>query len=145
MLIPFWCIQIFFMLVFIALLGLAFGLLINYENDNNVDWDYTQFDNGNDPEHVVNVAKDIIVPVWMTLCVVCLVLTITEIILLARHKLRPLAFLTMNVVKSAVWTVLFILDILSTVDAAGRTTSVLGIIIDTILAYASLPYPIAHH
>lgn len=139
MLIPFWCIQIFFMLIFIALLGLAEDLLISYDNNNDEDWDDTKFDNVNDPEHVVHVATNIVVPVYITLCVLCLVLTITEIILLARHKLRPLAFLVMNVIKTAIWTVLFVLDIVSAVTAGGRTTSAVGIIIDAILLYVSSP------
>lgn len=145
MLIPFWCIQIFFMLAFIALLGLAFGILATYDN-NNEDWDNTQFNNVNDPEQVFHVAKDAIVPVWITLCVICLVLTITEIILLARHKLRPLAFLITNVIKASIWTALFILDIISAVTEGGRTTSAVGIIIDTILLYVSpcSLFPTAH-
>ena len=138
-LIPFWCIQIFFMLLFIALLGLALGVLDTYENNNDEDWDNTQFDNVSDPEHVVHVATDLIVPVWITICVICLVLTITEIILLARQKLRPLAFLIMNVIKTAIWTTLFILDIVSAVTEGGRTVSVVGIIIDVILLYVSPP------
>lgn len=143
-LIPFWTIQLFFMLVFIALLGLALHVLVTYDNNNDENWDDSRFDGISDPEHVVHVATDVIVPTWMTLCVICLVLTITEIILLARHKLRPLAFLIMNVIKTAIWTALFILDIISAVTAGGRTTSVVGIIIDAILLYVSPSLSIQH-
>lgn len=135
-LIPFWTVQLFFMLVFIALLGLALGVLVTYDS-NDEDWDNSRFDNIPDPEHVLHEAKNIFVPVWIALCVICLILTITEIILLARHKLRPLAFLIMNVIKTAIWTALFVLDIISAVTAGGRTTSIVGIIIDAILLYVS--------
>jgi len=66
----------------------------------------------------------------MTMIAICLVLTITEIVLLARHKLKPLTFIIMNVVKSAIWTVIFVFDIISAVDNSARTTSVFGIIIE---------------
>ena len=125
------------MLLFIALLGVAVGVLVSY--DNNEDWDDTSFDNVSDPGHVVDVATDVVVPIWITLCVICLILTITEIILLLRHKLRPLAFLIMNVVKSAIWTVLFVMDIVSAVDDGDRTTSFLGVIIEAILLYVFCP------
>ncbi|KAG0650543.1 hypothetical protein D0Z07_3076 [Hyphodiscus hymeniophilus] len=110
-LIPFWCLQIGFMLVFIPL------LVVSYKNNNDEDWDgtSTRYD------------------VWITLCGFCLLLTITEIILLARHKLRPLAFLLMNVAKAAIWTALFILDIVSVVNDGGRTTSTVGIILHAVL------------
>lgn len=145
MLIPFWCIQILFMLLYIVLLGLALGLLVSYDN-NTPDWDSTQFDNINDPEHVVHEATDVVVPVWVALCVICLILTFTEILLLARHKLRPLAFLIMNVVKTTVYTMLFILDIISAATAGGRTISVLGLIIDIIILYfTSSPIPLHTH
>ena len=139
-LVPFWTVQLLFMLVFIALLGLALGVLVTYDN-NDEDWDDSRFDNFPNPEHVVHEARNVFVPIWITLCVICLILTITEIILLARHKLRPLAFLTMNVIKTAIWTALFVLDIISAVTAGGRTTSIAGMIIDTILLYVSYLKP----
>ena len=128
------------MLVFIALLGLALNVLVNDDN-NGEDWDNSEFDGIADPEHAVHEAKDVIVPVWITLCVICLVLTITEIILLARQKLRPLAFLFMNIIKAAIWTVLFTLDLISAITAGGRTASTVGIIIDSVILYVFLPLP----
>jgi hypothetical protein len=68
--------------------------------------------------------------------VLLLSLTITEIVLLAKHKLKPLTFLIMNVVKSGIWTVIFVLDVISAVDnSESRTASFLAIIIDGILVY----------
>ena len=131
------------MVMFIALLGLAENLLVSYDNDNDEDWDDTAFNNVDDPTLAVHVATNIIVPVYIAMCILCLALTITEIVLLARHKLRPLAFLIINVVKSAIWTGLFVLDIISAVTAGGRTTSVVGIIIDSLLLYVSFLLPIS--
>jgi hypothetical protein len=139
MLVPFWSLQILFMLVYIALLALAIDILVSYENNDNEDWDDTQFDNLSDPQNVVHKALDYVVPVWMVLCVICLVLTITEIILLARHKLRPLAFLVMNIIKTAIWTPLFGLDVFSAIRAGERTATVVAILIEAVLLYVFLP------
>lgn len=79
---------------------------------------------------------DSIVPIWMVMLVICLVLTITEIVLLARHKLRPKTFVIFNTIKSTIWTILFILDIVSFVDNNSRTTSFIGLIIEALLWYA---------
>jgi hypothetical protein len=139
-LVPFWIVQMLFMIIFIGLLGLALGVLVRYDDDE--DYYYSGNDEFEDiSDHAVHVAKDIVAPIWITLCAICLILTITEIILLARHKLRPLAFLVMNVIKCAIWTALFILDIISAVSVGGRTTSIAGIIIDAILLYALHLHP----
>jgi hypothetical protein len=148
-LIPFWTLQLFFMLVMIALLALSIGVLVSVNTDN---YDFGEYDG--DVDHVVNVATRMCVspvdfplpdlnwflvcrvgPVWISMCAICVILTITEIILLARHKLKPLAFLVMNVIKSLIWTVLFVLDIVSTATRGGRTASVIAIIIELILVY----------
>ncbi|APA15813.1 predicted protein [Sclerotinia sclerotiorum 1980 UF-70] len=39
-----------------------------------------------------------------------IILTITEIVLMLRHKLKPIIFFNMNVLKSTSWTVLFIIS-----------------------------------
>jgi hypothetical protein len=67
----------------------------------------------------------------MAILCFCLILTITEIILFARRKLKPLAFLITNVIKSTVWVVLFILEIVSVVDAhEPHSASAIAIIIE---------------
>jgi hypothetical protein len=46
----------------------------------------------------------------------------------------------MNVVKSGIWTVIFVLDVISAVDnSQSRTASFLAIIIDGILVYVHPP------
>ncbi|KAE8444312.1 hypothetical protein EG329_000622 [Mollisiaceae sp. DMI_Dod_QoI] len=64
---------------------------------------------------------------------ICLILTITEIVLLARHKLKPKTFVILNTLKSTIWTVIFILDIVSFVDNNSRTVSFGGLIIEGVL------------
>lgn len=71
----------------------------------------------------------------MSIIVLCLCLTITEIVLLARHKLKPLTFVIMNVVKSTIWTIIFVFDVISAVDNRSRTASAIAIIIEAVLLY----------
>jgi len=71
----------------------------------------------------------------MSIIVLCIILTITEIVLLARHKLKPLAFLIMNVVKSTIWTAIFVIDVISVVGNNSRTASAIAIIIEAVLLY----------
>lgn len=71
----------------------------------------------------------------------CLVLTIVEIILLARHKLRPRAFLIMNSVKTVIWTGMWLYDVIGTATQkyVAVNTTVLVILISAVLWYDSLP------
>ena len=138
-LIPCWCIQLFFVTIFIVVLGLGLDILVSY-NDTITEKTRVNTGNVSDTEHIVHVATNVLLPVWITLCAICLILTITEIILLARHKLRPLPFLIMNVIKTAIWTALFILDIISAATEGGRTKSISGIVIDAILLYESCSF-----
>ncbi|KAF4632775.1 hypothetical protein G7Y89_g5340 [Cudoniella acicularis] len=129
-LIPFWILQLLFMLIMIALLGLSIGLLVTWEKDNDSDSDLT-YDGLT--EDAVEKTVHIIAPVWIGICSACVVLTVVEIILLARHSLKPLRFVIMNSIKTAIWMVLFVLDIISATTKGGRTTSFLGLAIDAIL------------
>ena len=55
-------------------------------------------------------------------------------VLLARRKLKPLTFLITNVIKSTIWVVLFILEIVSlTTSRQSHTASALAIIIEAAL------------
>ncbi|KAH8667400.1 hypothetical protein BGZ60DRAFT_431641 [Tricladium varicosporioides] len=133
-LIPCWCIQLFFMLAMIALLGLSIGVIVSWQKSYN--------NNGYDADDLKK-ATHIVGPIWITLCVFCVILTIVEIILLARRSLKPIVFLIMNVTKSGIWTVILILDIVSAVTVGGRTTSILGVLIDAIL-YLSFLVPLIY-
>jgi len=114
----------------IGLLAVAIGVLVYWQhNDEVVDSPiYSDVDSS-----AVHAAENVIIPVWMSVIVICLILTITEIVLLARHKLKPLAFVIMNVVKSTIWTIIFIFDVISAVDNRSRTASAISIIIEAVL------------
>ncbi|KAJ8067874.1 hypothetical protein OCU04_003461 [Sclerotinia nivalis] len=75
---------------------------------------------------------------------VYIILTITEIVLMLRHKLKPIVFLNMNVLKSTSWTVLFIV---SCWNAFGlfkeMIPSFVGLIVHIILLLAFY-IPLAH-
>ncbi|KAI4211458.1 MAG: hypothetical protein LQ351_005760 [Letrouitia transgressa] len=77
--------------------------------------------------------KRVLVPLWtIAFCVTCLALTIAEIILFSRRYLKPLAHLSMEVVKSTVWVVLFLIDVVSVVrqqTASYRASSGLYVLI----------------
>ncbi|KAH6671753.1 putative acyl-protein thioesterase 1 [Halenospora varia] len=49
----------------------------------------------------------------------------------------------MNVIKTGIWTVILILDIVSAVTVGGRTTSILGVLIDAVL-YLSFVIPLIY-
>ncbi|KAH6706240.1 hypothetical protein BKA61DRAFT_492515 [Leptodontidium sp. MPI-SDFR-AT-0119] len=141
-LIPFWTIQLGLELVMIALLALAVGVLV-YDNNND-----NYYYSGSD-EDVTKKAGKVVGPIWIALISSCLILTITEIVLLARKSLKPLTFLITNILKSAIWAVLFVIDIISAVNTStSRTVSVVAILIEAALLlsfwipliYASIIY-----
>ena len=72
-----------------------------------------------------------------------MILTVVEIILLARHKLTPKTFVIMNTIKSTVWAGLFLYDLATVVryDASGednsRVSGVGLLIMEAILLYVS--------
>ena len=52
-------------------------------------------------------------PVWIAVSTLCLIITISEIIFLAIHKLKPLFFVIVNSLKTGVWTAAFVTSMLS--------------------------------
>ncbi|KAK0111254.1 hypothetical protein ONS95_001626 [Cadophora gregata] len=141
-LIPFWTIQLGLELIMIALLSLAVGVLVHY--DNNDSFYYSDSD-----EDTIEKAGKVVGPVWIALISACLILTVTEIVLLARKSLKPLTFLITNILKSAIWAVLFVIDIISAVNTStSRTASAVAILIEAALLlsfwlpliYASIIY-----
>lgn len=120
--IPFWCIRLFFELLNIVILALAVGVVVEWRNDDD-----------NRLTGSVDTAYKIIAPIYIGVIGVCLILTITEIILLARHKLKPLAFLIMNIVKTAIMTVLFVFQIISYIYRGTYRNSAIGLGVSTLL------------
>ena len=50
----------------------------------------------------------------MIICIVCIILDITEIILFAIHKLMPITYLIFQCVKTAMWFVILMIAIVTT-------------------------------
>ncbi|KAH8601918.1 hypothetical protein B0O99DRAFT_607738 [Bisporella sp. PMI_857] len=121
-LIPFWIVQILFELIIVAALGLSLGAVGYFDNNG---WDFTN-----------KTAFNIVAGVGIALGLICLILTITEIILLARRKLKPKTFVIFNAIKSIIWTGLFIWDIVVVVKNDRRRYVALGLVVEAILLLA---------
>lgn len=75
-------------------------------------------------------------PIYIALCAICLIITIAEIVLLVKRKLTQLKFLICNIIKSTIWTAMFIMDIIAYANAnAGRRTTATGLGLDVIIMY----------
>jgi hypothetical protein len=74
---------------------------------------------------------------YLVFCGLCLILTITEVVMILRRKLHPLAFVIMNVLKSALWTALFVLDFVVSSRQLYHRSAIVGRVIDVILMYVS--------
>ncbi|CZT01875.1 hypothetical protein WAI453_007907 [Rhynchosporium graminicola] len=147
-LIPFWTIQLGLEAILIGLLSVAVGFLVHV--DNNID-DYNSSSSFSDSdEEVIEKAGKVVGPVWIALISSCLILTVTEIVLLARKSLKPVTFLITNMLKSAFWGVLFIIDIVAVVKSSSgsRVTDTVSLLIEAALLlsfcipliYASIIY-----
>ncbi|KAK6580574.1 hypothetical protein PZA11_006810 [Diplocarpon coronariae] len=121
--------QLGFELITIGLLALAVGVLVHDDNDNSYDSHSTEDKGG-----VERAGKMLVIrPVWLSLISTCLILTTTEITLLARKRLKPLPFLITNILESTIRAVLFVIEIVSAVDApSSRTASALAIMIEAL-------------
>ena len=51
--------------------------------------------------------------VILVFCAICMILTVTEIVLFARSKLHSITYLTLQAVKTGVWAIVFILVLVS--------------------------------
>ncbi|CAL3968182.1 unnamed protein product [Diplocarpon coronariae] len=102
--------QLGFELITIGLLALAVGVLVHDDNDNSYDSHSTEDKGGVEragkmlvymlPGPIIyRYQPDVcrIRPVWLSLISTCLILTTTEITLLARKRLKPLPFLITNI------------------------------------------------
>ena len=76
------------------------------------------------------------VAVLMAFAILTILMNIVEIILAARHKLGPVANIVMQSIKSAVWTVYFVLTIIG-VSRQGSASSGLSIIMSLVLLYVT--------
>jgi len=126
-LIPFWIIQLFFGLLMIVVLALALGVV-------NSSWAGKKID---DYDGEVRKASKVVSGVYIGIISLCVILTITEIVQLVRHRLKPLFFLITNVIKTAIWTSLFILDIIAVIrQANNRRYGTGGLVVSALLVFS---------
>ena len=57
-------------------------------------------------------------------CAICVILTFTEIVLFARAKLAIITYLTMQAVKSGIWTIVFTLVLIGLTESNTRIGSI---------------------
>ncbi|EPE25156.1 hypothetical protein GLAREA_11737 [Glarea lozoyensis ATCC 20868] len=113
-LIPFWVIQICTLLGVIGASALYLGVLA-FGRDSDLQQALNELGDESNGVTLKDIrdASKIIVPVWIAVSCVCLILTISEIILLAIHKLKPIVFVIMNAFKTGAWTVAFVASMIS--------------------------------
>ncbi|ATZ51018.1 hypothetical protein BCIN_06g04670 [Botrytis cinerea B05.10] len=82
--------------------------------------------------------------VYIVFIGLCIILTITEIVLMLRHKLKPIVFLMMNIFKCASWTALFVVSLWNAFGVVKKTMpSIVSLVVDIILLLAFY-IPLAH-
>ena len=59
----------------------------------------------------------------MTICAICIILIITEIILFARMHLKPLTYLVLQVVKATLWIILFLMTLVGVNRGSGSSAA----------------------
>jgi len=125
MLIPCWVVQLFFEFWMVVAMALVLGVVESQDSDLNIE--------------VNKTAVEIIAPIWLTVGLICMVLTIVEIILLSRHKLKPKTFVIMNTIKSTIWAGLFLYDLAAVIvynkngEGDSRVSGVGSLIVEAIL------------
>lgn len=100
----------------IAIFGLAIGILAKYSSDyvdSNGDIVNTDVNYNDYKPKVMGIAG-----LWLGLLCFCFALTIIEIILLFMHRLKPMAFIIMNSLKSGIWVSIFVFDVIAVVQNA---------------------------
>jgi len=76
--------------------------------------------------------------VLLAITVVCIALTIAEIIQLARRKLSPKVFVIMNTIKSTFQTVMFVISIASVASRDSVAVGLLSLLIQGVLLCVSI-------
>ncbi|TAQ85478.1 hypothetical protein B7494_g6197 [Chlorociboria aeruginascens] len=89
---------------------------------------------------VVDKAARVVAPIWLSLTIICGILTIAEIVLFAIRKLKPLTFLMLTTVKTGVWTILFVLSMTAENYNSAIFSETISNIILLVILWISLVY-----
>ena len=83
----------------------------------------------------------------MIICIVCIILDITEIILFAIHNLMPITYLVLQCVKTAMWFIILMIAIVTTTsqqrigdewDNIGALVLLNGLVEAVVLSYVRI-------
>lgn len=118
-LIPFWTIQLLLMIIIISVSGLLaasvkVGTSLGYPSPL-LPAPHSHLSSPSTPRketptlQPTNRQYHSIAIIYMFFETICILLSISEIILFARHRLEPGTYLVLQVVKSTIWTVVFII------------------------------------
>ncbi|KAB5529052.1 hypothetical protein GE09DRAFT_406734 [Coniochaeta sp. 2T2.1] len=133
-LIPFWVVRILIMVVDIGIYGLAIGTVAAYKSDLD-DAFYEAGYYGSQTTTTVIA----ILAVVMILIIACLALDIVCIVKRSRRTLSPKFFLIVNVCQTILWTIMFVLGMIS---ARNGLTIIIGVVVYLsflgLLIYASV-------
>jgi len=148
-LIPCWVVQLGLMLLTVASAVLALKLTNDrYYYDSSGDYVVEK--------NVINMYAPLALPplpiyqgpfankyqsvaaVLLAITVVCIALTIAEIIQLARRKLSPKVFVIMNTIKSTFQTVMFVISIASVASRDSVAVGLLSLLIQGVLLCVSI-------
>ncbi|KAF7959431.1 hypothetical protein EAE96_001049 [Botrytis aclada] len=130
-LIPCWIVQILFSGFALAIVAVTIAHIMSDDFDDDID--------DNDVRIALSIGWAYIVFIGL-----CIILTITEIVLMFRHKLKLIVFLMMNIFKCASWTALFVVSLWNAFGVVKRTMpNIVSLVVDIILLLAFY-IPLAH-
>ena len=113
-LIPLWIIQLLAMAVLIAGIGIALDLdgasLPMYVHPSFKKRRSAPFSDEQTRLTRTFHRYDFVILIF---CAICLILTVTEIVLFARSRLHSITYLSMQAVKTGVWAIVFVLVLVS--------------------------------
>ncbi|PQE06001.1 hypothetical protein CJF30_00004924 [Rutstroemia sp. NJR-2017a BBW] len=109
-------------------MALAIALLMRDDSDG-----YDDDDESDDADTKASLAIGVL---YLVFCGLCIILTITEVVMILRRKMQPLTFVIMNLSKSAFWTALFVLNFVVSSRQLYHRPAIVGIVIDVILILA---------
>lgn len=133
-LIPFWVVRILFLLLLIGLYAIALAALGVYSHRNSDD-DVVQ-----SSAWKLGIGLAVF---FMVLLILCVVLDIISIILFMRHSLKPKVMLVFNVIQSAIWLFVIILQIMSVAQGASPAGLIVCLVIGYVYFLSLFPPPLS--
>ncbi|EME39243.1 hypothetical protein DOTSEDRAFT_83061 [Dothistroma septosporum NZE10] len=108
-LVPFWVVQLLFVLILVVSLSLSLAFLKTSEDlgdGENASYPVSDYD-----ESVYRAAR-IAAGVWLAICCVTIIFDIVEIVSYARKRLSPVVAVVLNTITTIVWVVFLVLSLI---------------------------------